>query len=76
VKLIIAGSRAGAIEINQRRRLWEEIVSPNGVIEIVTGGASGVDTHAAEFAEECSLDLTFFMANWKKHGKRAGPLRI
>ena len=42
-------------------------------IEIVSGGAEGVDTCAAEFARENGLKLTEFLPIYEKYG-RAAPI--
>ena len=46
-----------------------------GNIEIVSGGATGVDTLARKFAENNKLNFTEFPADWTKYGKAAGPIR-
>lgn len=42
--------------------------------EIVSGGAKGVDTCAAEYAHKNGLRLTEFLPNYEKYG-RAAPIR-
>jgi len=42
---------------------------------IVSGGARGVDTYAAERAEERGIRTVVIRANWKKYGRGAGFLR-
>ena len=42
---------------------------------IITGGARGADTEANLFARRHSIPLKVFNANWKLHGKSAGPIR-
>ncbi len=44
-------------------------------IEIVSGGARGIDKVAELFAFEYDIDLKVFYANWDKHGKSAGMIR-
>jgi len=43
--------------------------------EIVSGGARGVDSWAADTADYYHLRLKVFHADWDTHGKRAGFLR-
>lgn len=45
------------------------------IIEIVSGGASGVDTLARQYAEENKLQFKEFPADWAQYGKSAGPMR-
>ena len=47
---------------------------PDGTDEIVSGGAKGIDTCAAEFAREHSLKLTEFLPDYKRFG-RGAPLK-
>ena len=42
---------------------------------VVSGGAPGVDTWAAEAATKNGLEVIVHEAEWDKHGRRAGPLR-
>lgn len=42
---------------------------------IVSGGAPGVDTIAADAAEARGLPVVVFRADWDRHGKAAGFLR-
>lgn len=42
---------------------------------VISGGANGVDSWAAEFATERGITVIEMRANWKKHGKGAGLKR-
>ena len=42
---------------------------------IITGGASGVDTIAHEWAKEVGCKTEVYPADWEKYGKAAGPIR-
>lgn len=45
-------------------------------IHIISGGCpTGADAYAIKYAIQHELDYTVYSAKWKKHGKRAGPLR-
>ena len=46
---------------------------PKECDEIVSGGASGIDTCAARFAKEKGLKLTIFLPQYEKFG-RAAPI--
>ena len=46
-----------------------------GDFEIISGGASGVDSIAEYFAKQFNYAFKKFPANWNKYGKRAGYLR-
>ena len=45
---------------------------PSAVIE---GAATGVDAVAAEWADDASIPLETYPADWMGHGKAAGPIR-
>ena len=42
---------------------------------IIEGGAAGADRLARQWAEENGIPVQTFQADWKAHGKAAGPLR-
>lgn len=44
-------------------------------IAIMSGCARGADTLALEWAYDRNVATREYPADWKKHGKRAGPLR-
>lgn len=85
MKLIISGSRYITDGNILRKAIFEwakhlhgeNIPLPlNGWIdEIIEGGAKGVDSLAANFAEKHGINHVTFHANWKKYDKAAGPLR-
>lgn len=46
-----------------------------GAAQVIEGGAAGADYAAAWASDQMGIQCTTFRANWKKHGKKAGPLR-
>lgn len=42
---------------------------------IVSGGADGIDSYAAKFAQENGYTLIEFLPEWERYGKAAGPVR-
>ncbi len=48
---------------------------PEGVCEIVSGGARGVDRSAAAYAAARGLKLTEFLPDYETHGRRAPLIR-
>ena len=42
---------------------------------IIEGGADGADAQARHFAVTNGVEHKTYPANWKKHGKAAGPIR-
>lgn len=74
MKLIIAGSRSiSDLEI------VEEAINKSGwrneITEVVHGDARGVDKLGEMWAEQNSIPVKRFPANWKKFGKKAGSIR-
>lgn len=47
---------------------------PDGITEIVSGGAKGIDTSAREYALNHNIKLTEFLPEYEKYG-RAAPLK-
>lgn len=66
MKLAIIGSRS--LTVNDLGQYL-----PTGVTEIVSGGARGIDTCAAEYARAKGLKLTEFLPEYEKYG-RSAPL--
>jgi predicted Rossmann-fold nucleotide-binding protein len=45
------------------------------VTAVMHGGAKGADEGAGQWAESEGIKPIVFRANWRKHGKAAGPMR-
>lgn len=48
---------------------------PDNISEIVSGGAKGVDTLAAQYAREKGIALTEFLPEYSKYGRGAPIVR-
>jgi len=72
MRTIIAGSRTitDPLEV-------EKAIANSGfqITEVICGGAQGVDSLGAAWANAHAIPCTFFMAEWEAHGKAAGPIR-
>lgn len=44
-------------------------------VEIVSGGAPGVDTFAERYAKELGFPVKIFLPDWDRYGKGAGFIR-
>lgn len=68
-RIAIVGSREGV-----SREAVDEFVSklPTLGTVIVSGGAAGADTYAAEAAEARGIRVVIIRPNWKKYGRSAG----
>ena len=66
MKIAVVGSRSiKAFDI--------KFYIPENCTEIVSGGAKGIDSYAARFAEERGIKLTEFLPDYQKYG-RAAPI--
>lgn len=74
-RVLVCGGRDFADEVsawNALSRLFDEIGEPSMIIH---GGAPGADSIAEDYAQQTFCRSHVFRANWKKHGKSAGPIR-
>lgn len=47
----------------------------SNIVELVSGGAKGADTHAEAWALANNVPVTLFKPDWKKYGRAAGIKR-
>lgn len=74
IKLAIVGSR----NIHNLKLVMDKIKAiqeDNHIIEIISGGAPGVDHSAHCAASLLNIPFREIKANWKKYGRSAGPIR-
>lgn len=78
VRFLICGGR----EFNDRvlffsymDEILEEIRSFGSDVVIIHGAARGADSLADSFASERGLRVERYPADWKTHGRAAGPIR-
>ena len=76
-KIIIAGGR----DFNDYDLLKKEVsgflktLDIDSGLEMVSGGAKGVDAMGERFAQENDVAVKLFPADWSKYGRGAGPKR-
>lgn len=75
MKLIIAGSRHFNFSHEFLEILINKMIGPFHPDEIVSGGATGIDSSGEDLADRKNITLKRFPADWDKHGKAAGPIR-
>ena len=72
MKTIIAGGR----DITDYSLVLIAVKRANfDITEVVSGGATGVDTLALKFAVDAELPNKVFKADWGKYQHAAGPIR-
>lgn len=71
-RLIIAGSRS-IIDYPTVKDAVDR--TPFKPTLVLCGGASGVDALGARWAFENRVPLKYYRADWKLHGRGAGPIR-
>ena len=72
MKVIIAGTRT----FNNYQLLCNTIKELNiNIDEIVCGRAKGADALGEKDAKENNIPIKYFLADWDKYGKGAGPIR-
>ena len=73
MRVIVAGPR----DLVLLEETVEAALGASGfsVGEIVEGGATGVDSSAAWYAQQRGIPYKSFCADWTKHGRAAGPIR-
>lgn len=71
-KVIIAGSRNF-----DEFEIVSAYIEYSGfrIDEVVCGSAAGVDTCGMYYAMDHNIPIKYFLPDWKKHGKAAGPIR-
>lgn len=73
MRVLVCGGR----DYTDKAFLWNLLdgLGPPEVSEIISGMAPGADSFAAEWAERFGFRLHKFPADWKTHGRAAGPIR-
>ena len=75
MKICIAGGRDFAnydVLVKVVDHVLLEIQEP---VIIISGKAKGADGLGERYAKEHDLEVLLYPADWKKHGKGAGPIR-
>ena len=82
MRVLVCGGR----EYLNRKKVWEILDQlnddstfiygcPGAIHLLITGGASGADTLAEEWAVENGVAIKTFKADWVKNKRSAGPIR-
>lgn len=74
-KVVVAGGRDFADYALLEERLDYYLARYLPHVQIVSGKASGADALGERYAAARGLSVAEFPADWKTHGKAAGPIR-
>lgn len=76
MKTIIAGSRdLGSMDLIASAALAAMFREDIYISEVVSGGCRGVDVAGEQWAASQGISINRFPADWKTHGRAAGPMR-
>ena len=56
-------------------KILDKLLTIRSDFVIITGGCTGADSHAIEWAKEHGQEYETYYADWKKHKRAAGPIR-
>ena len=73
-RVLVCGGR----DYNDRWKLESTLDiahAEHGFIRLIHGAAPGADTLAGDWADKRGLAVVAYPADWKRHGKAAGPMR-
>jgi len=76
-RIIIAGCRTFTCyaEVKKAICLDLESVRSGDTVILLSGGCRGADQLGERFAKEVGWEIEYYMPEWKKYGRAAGPLR-
>ena len=71
MRVLVTGSR----KWTDTRTIFDQLRGLPSDSIICHGGAPGADTIAGQIAKLLHLQVVCYPAEWKRHGRRAGPIR-
>lgn len=72
MRVLVCGGR----DFTDREWLYSVLDSlPSKPMYVIHGGAAGADKMAGEWAKSRFIPALVFEADWKQHGRAAGPIR-
>ena len=74
LRVLVSGGR-DYTDRNHLRAELDRVVKKHGRIHIISGGATGADTLALEWAKDRCMPRTIYPAEWTHRGPSAGPIR-
>lgn len=74
MRVIIAGGRKYQFTASDVYRL-DYLHKLHKFAQVISGGAPGADKCGEQWAKSRNIPVRVMRADWKKHGKAAGPIR-
>lgn len=75
INLAIIGSRNFTDKTFFNNKISEWIAKYGKPNRIISGGAKGADSLAADYAKARHIELIIYFPDWLQYGKSAGPIR-
>lgn len=74
LRVLVCGSRTYPHK-HYLEAMLDAIHEFEGISVVIEGEAEGADSLAREWAEERNITVEKYPADWKRHGRSAGPIR-
>lgn len=71
MRVLVCGGR----DYRNPQAVYDALSALDDVSVVIEGGALGADCFAAEWADKTGTEHLQFTADWKAHGRAAGPIR-
>lgn len=71
MRILVCGGR----DYGDKEKVYHILGGLQQVQEIIEGGARGADSLAEQYANDNSIPVRRFDADWKSFGRAAGPIR-
>lgn len=78
MRVLVCGGRDFGLTKEEKNFIYGELIErlkQYMSLSIMQGGAKGVDSVAKDWADADLTTCITFSADWKKHGRAAGPIR-
>ena len=77
LNILIAGTRTYTdyAEAKEFISFYLSKIKSTNNITVFSGGARGADTLGERYARENGYNIKYFLPQWEKYGKNAGPIR-
>lgn len=74
MRVLVCGGRKYG-NVTRVAQALEALAREHGALTVIEGGALGADRIARTWAYHSGHTVHTFQADWKKHGRAAGPIR-